>query len=170
MVADTAHSLFITGLRNARALENEALSLMQRQIDRLEHYPQVLARLKDHHAETEGQIQRLDSIFSALDESPSTLKDTALSFMGNMAALAHTVAPDEILKNSIANFAFENFEIASYKSLITMAEASGFANHAASLRQTLGEEQAMAKWLDDNIRTVTTQFMELESRGQTAKV
>ena len=29
-----------------------------------------------------------------------------------MAAIGHTVAPDEIIKNSIANFAFENYEIA----------------------------------------------------------
>jgi hypothetical protein len=44
-----------------------------------------------------------------------------------MAALDHAVAGDEILKNSFANFAFENFEIAAYKSLLTIAEAGGFS-------------------------------------------
>ena len=170
MPISTANDLFITGLRNARALENEALALMQRQIDRVENYPQVLARLKEHHAETEGQIQRIDAIFTALDESPSTLKDAAMSLMGNLAALGHTVAGDEILKNSFANFAFENFEIASYKSLITVAETAGLSAHVPALRQTLAEEQAMAKWLDDNISSVTAQFIEREARGQTAKI
>jgi ferritin-like metal-binding protein YciE len=93
-----------------------------------------------------------------------------MSFMGNMAALGHTIAPDEILKNSFANYAFENFEIASYKSLITVAETAGFANHASLLRQNLAEEQAMAKWLDENIQAVTTQYIEREARGQTSKV
>jgi len=45
----------------------------------------------------------------------SGIKDTVMSFMGNMAALAHTAAADEVVKNTFANFAFEHFEIAAYK-------------------------------------------------------
>lgn len=44
-----------------------------------------------------------------------------------MAAIGHTVAPDEIIKNSFANFAFENFEIAAYKSLLALARQLGNA-------------------------------------------
>ena len=33
---DTALDLYVTGLRNAHALENEALSIMRPQIERLE--------------------------------------------------------------------------------------------------------------------------------------
>lgn len=51
----------------------------------------------------------------------------ALSFTGKMAALGHTVAGDEILKNSFANFAFENLEIGVYNSLITIAELGGYS-------------------------------------------
>ncbi len=36
-----------------------------------------------------------------------------LSAGGSMAAIGHSMADDEILKNSFANFAFENFEIAA---------------------------------------------------------
>ena len=46
----------------------------------------------------------------------------ALSISGSMAALGHTVAGNEILKNSFANFVCENFEVAAYKSSITVAE------------------------------------------------
>lgn len=35
-----------------------------------------------------------------------------MSMVGSMAAMGHSVAGDEILKNSFANFAFENYEIA----------------------------------------------------------
>ena len=52
-----------------------------------------------------------------------------MSLFGNMAAPGHSAAQDEILKNSLANFAFENYEIASHKSLIQLAEESG--NEAA---------------------------------------
>lgn len=50
-------------------------------------------------------------------------------------ALGHTIAPDEILKNSFVNFAFENFEAASYKALITIAEVGNFGDAVPLLRQ-----------------------------------
>ena len=62
-MADTterANSLFITGLKNAHALENQALELMNRQVERIENYPGVKARLEQHIQETHEQIARLD--------------------------------------------------------------------------------------------------------------
>ena len=60
-----------------------------------------------------------------MGSSHSSLKDAGMGLIGNMAALAHTVAPDEVLKNTFANYAFEHFEIASYKSLLALTDASG---------------------------------------------
>ena len=40
--------------------------------------------------------------------------------MANLQAMAHSTADDEILKNTFANNAFENFQIAAYKSLIAL--------------------------------------------------
>ncbi|HEX2526865.1 MAG TPA: ferritin-like domain-containing protein [Geminicoccus sp.] len=161
-------SLFITGLRDAHALENQALSLMNRQIERIEQYPEVAARMRAHVEETNGQIGRLEQILSSLDESHSSIKDMGASFMGNMAALGHSVTGDEILKNSFANFAFENFEAASYKSLITMAEAGGFRDSIPLLQQSLREEQSMAQWLDEHLSEVTTRYMQLYASGAQA--
>lgn len=161
-------SLFVTGLRDAHALENQALSMMNRQIERIEQYPEVAARLRAHVEETNGQIGRLEKILSSLDESHSSIKDMGASFMGNMAALGHTVAGDEILKNSFASFAFENFEAASYKSLITMAEAGGFNESVPLLQQSLREEQSMAQWLDEHLPEVTTRYMQLYATGAQA--
>src|SRR5215217_5983926 len=154
----TSHDLFITGLKNAHAMENQALSIMKPQVSRIENYPEVEARLNKHITETEGQIDRLERILDGLDEDKSSLKDLALSVAGTFAAVGHTVAPDEILKNSMANFAFENFEIAAYKSLIALAEASGNAAAVSDLELNLQEEIAMAEWLDGNIEAVTFKF------------
>ena len=110
-MADTterANSVFITGLKNAHALENQALELMNRQVERIENYADIKARLQQHIQETHEQIARLERVLESLGESRSVLKDNALSLIGNMAA------QDEIIKNSIANFAFENYEIAAY--------------------------------------------------------
>ncbi len=106
-------------------MENQALSIMRPQLLRIENYPEIAAKLGQHICEREGQIVRIEDILAGLTEDHSSLKDMALSFTGAMAAIGHTMAGDEILKNSFANFAFENFEMAAYKSLLTVAEAGG---------------------------------------------
>src|SRR5947209_20246426 len=102
-MASTAREIFVTGLRNAHAMETQARELMERQSERLTDYPEVQARLKAHLRETEGQLKRLEQCLSSLGESASTIKDTAQSFMGNMMAIAYAVLDDEIHKNTFAN-------------------------------------------------------------------
>lgn len=168
--ASPAHELFVTGLKNAHAMENQALSIMRPQVERLEHYPEMAAQLQAHIAETEAQKQRLDQLLQGFGESPSSLKDAALSAVGGMAALTHTVAADEVLKNSFANHAFENFEIAAYVSLITSARASGEAAAMPLLEQSLDEERRMASWIVQNLPMVTETYIALRAQGQSAKV
>ena len=165
-----ARDLFITGLKNAHAMEHQALSIMRPQVNRIRNYPEVEQRLEQHIAETEGQIQRLEQVLDSLGENKSTLKDMALSMTGGMAAIGHSAAPDEILKNSLANFAFENFEIAAYTSLLTLAEPAGQQAAIPLLQQNLQQEEDMAGWLKANLPTVTLQFAMRRETGETAKV
>ncbi len=170
MADNETRDIFIVGLRNAHAMENQALSIMKPQLSRIENYPEVAEMLQRHITETEGQIRRIEAILTALNEDHSTLKDMALSLTGSMAALGHTVAGDEILKNSFANFAFENFEIAAYKSLLTVAEAGGFKEAIGGLKENLAEEKAMADWLDAHVASLTEKFLSLRVAGKSAKV
>ena len=156
---DTVNSIYVTGLRNAHAMEAQAKELLERQIERLDDYPELKARMQQHLSETERQQERLDRILGSMSEQASTLKDTAMAFVGNLAAAAHMPASDEVLKNSFASVAFENYEIAAYKSLIDLAEFAGAADAAAVLRQSCEEEQAMADWLTSRLHSVTRQFV-----------
>ncbi|NEX47911.1 ferritin-like domain-containing protein [Pseudotabrizicola algicola] len=171
-MADTtsAQDLFIVGLRNAHAMEKQALSIIQPQLNRLEHYPQVAELLERHLHETEGQIVRLDEVMQSLDATSSGLKDASLSIAGSMAALSHTIADDEILKNSFANFAFEHYEIASYMSLISMAEASGATSAISLLENSLDEERRMAAAIRDTLEPVTRRYMSLRASGERADI
>ena len=162
-MADTterANSVFITGLKNAHALENQALELMNRQVERIENYADIKARLQQHIQETHEQIARLERVLELLGESRSVLKDNALSLIGNMAAITHAFTQDEIIKNSIANFAFENYEIASYKSLIQLAGETGHQEAERPLQETLREEEAIASWIDSRLPDVTHTYLE----------
>ena len=169
MVEDR-RSLFVTGLKNAHAMENQAVSIIKPQLKRIENYPQVARRLEQHLQETENQMKRIEDILGSLDEDHSAMKDWMLSAGGSMAAIGHSMADDEILKNSIANFAFENSEIAAYNSLLIMAEMGGFQSAMAALRENLSEEENMARWLSENLREVTAEFVTRREAGESAKV
>jgi ferritin-like metal-binding protein YciE len=168
LASSTLRSVFVTGLQNAHAVENQALAMIDRQLDRLVRYPEISERLRSHRIETEVQIRRLDEILSSLNARNSSLKDMALNFMGNMAALGNVMAGDEILKDQMINYAFENFEIASYRSLIALAEAGDFTSSTALLRETLREEEAMAAWVLDSLPALTLKYVGLTSAGEKA--
>ncbi len=169
-MTNAAYDVFIDGLRNAHAMEKQALSIMQPQLNRLEHYPQVSALLDRHIRETEAQIQRIDQIFETLNESSSGLKDTMLSLSGSMAAMTHSMATDEILKNSLANFAFEHFEIAAYTALLTAAQEANVTQAISLLEQNLQEEVAMASAIHDGLPDVVRQYITLSASDQRADI
>jgi ferritin-like metal-binding protein YciE len=164
-MSNEMREIFVTGLRNAHAMEHQALSIMEPQVSRLESYPDVAARLQSHIEETRGQVARLETILEGLGETSSGLKDTALSMVGSMAAMGHSMAGDEIVKNSLANFAFENFELAAYISLMTLAESGGYAEARTALEQSLSEEREMADWIESNLPAVTLRFAQLREAG-----
>ena len=164
-MATSIRDIYITGLQNAHALEAQAIQLCQRQVERLENYPEMRARLQEHLEESRRQQARVEQILQSLGTSHSTLKDIGTAIMGNMAAIGHAVMQDEVMKNTFANYAFEHFEIASYKALLTMAEAAGDTSGPRLLQQSLGEEQRMAEWLDQNLSPTVQRYMQREAAG-----
>jgi len=164
-MTNAARDTFIVGLRNAHAMEIQARELMERQSERLDEYPEVKTKLAAHLQETNEQLKRLERCLESCGESTSTLKDTAQSVLANMQAMAHATAGDEILKNTFANNAFENFEIAAYKSLLALCDSAGVSGAKAELEASLKEEQRMAAWIDSNVEKVTREFLEHQRRA-----
>ncbi len=163
-----ARTIYVTALQNTHALEMQALQIMERQVERLQHYPEMETALRRHIQETHGQRDRLEEALRGLAETPSGLKEGLLGVVGNLMALGHTPAQDEILKNTFANHAFENFEIAAYTSLLTIAEAAGQGAHLTGFQQSLEEEQGMAKRVADLIAPTTQRYLALSLAGEKA--
>ncbi|GAB0119567.1 ferritin-like domain-containing protein [Acidisoma sp. 7E03] len=160
--SDALHDLYVTGLRNAYAMETQAIELISRQVERLKSYPEMEDRMRRHLQESEAQRQRIDSVLSGMNESHSSLKSAAMGLLGNLAALGHTPAPDEVVKNTIANYAFEHYEMAAYRSLLALGEALPGAQGLSELRESLKEEEGMAAWIDGHIGPTTLAY----ARGQ----
>jgi ferritin-like metal-binding protein YciE len=164
-MAQTAREIFIVGLRNAHAMETQARELMERQSERLDEYPEVKTKLTAHLQETNEQLKRLEQCLEACGETTSALKDTAQSIMANAMAMTHAMAGDEILKNTFANNAFENFEIAAYKSLLALCGPAGADNTRVHLEVSLREEEQMAQWVAANVEKVTLAYVAREARA-----
>jgi ferritin-like metal-binding protein YciE len=169
-MTDKARDIYIVGLRNQHAVENQAIELLERQVGRLENYPEMSARMRQHIEESREQARRLEDLLSQFSTSHSSLKDTVMSMAANLAAIGHSMAPDEVVKNSFANFAFEHYEIASYTSLLTLADMAGHGTARSALEASLREEQAMAAWIADHLEATTRRFVERSAANQTAGV
>lgn len=162
-MSDTSRDLFITGLKNAHAMESQAHEILERQIERLDKYPELVLRLRQHLTETKQQMKRLEQCLEQLDSSHSTFKDTVLAFGSNIAAVGHAMAGDEVLKNTFANSGLEHYEIAAYRSLLTLSGTVDAAMNAA-LEQSLQEEENMAAWIDSHVQQITQEYIRNEER------
>jgi ferritin-like metal-binding protein YciE len=167
-MATSKRDTLIVGLRNAYALEGQALSTMENVHSRLENYPELKAGVAKHIEETKQQQQLVEQCLSRFGEEPSTLKEAALKLAGNLQAMVHGVASDEVLKNLFALYAFEHFEIASYKSLIAMAQDCGETEVAQTCSQILSQEQATAQKLEALIEPISRTYLQREAADQTA--
>jgi ferritin-like metal-binding protein YciE len=74
-----------------------------------------------------------------------------------------------VLKNAIATYAFEHFEIGNYRALIATAEQAGETRAVAVLQENLREEEAMARWLEEQLPELTRQYLQLDAAGQGGK-
>jgi ferritin-like metal-binding protein YciE len=157
-------------LRDAHAMENQAIEILEKQANRLEHYPELRARVRTHLEETHRQAERVERCLHQLGTDTSALKTAAGKMIGTAQQLSGLFASDEVLKSGIADYAFEHYEIASYKMLIAAAGEAGEPEVRRTLEENLREEEAMAEWLSQHLPEVTRQYLHREAAGQSAKV
>lgn len=151
-------------LRDAHAMEEQAESMLKAQASRLENYPDLKARIEQHLVETQGQAKKIETVLKDRG-GRSMMKDAGAKLMANMQGLAGAMAADEAVKGAQASYAFENFEISSYRALAAAAEECGDAEVKAVAEDILHEEQAMAKWLEDHIPAVVKTYLAREAAG-----
>ena len=156
-------------LRDAYAMEKQALEMCERQSERIETYPDLKARIAKHVTETKAQIGKLDQCFEILGETPSAVKGAVGWVMGNMQAAGGMLMPDEIIKGSMASYVFENLEIATYIVLQGAAEACDEPEIAAICAEICEQEQAMADWLKEHLAKTTQKFLALDATDKRAR-
>lgn len=90
--------------------------------------------------------------------------------MAMVQGMSGMFVSDEVVKASMASYAFEHMEIASYKILIAAAQACGDQETQRVCGHILAQEEAMAQWLLERIpATVQAFLLRDETPGATAK-
>jgi ferritin-like metal-binding protein YciE len=139
-------------------MENQAHEILERQVERMDDYPELRERLHQHLVETKEQLARLEACLDELGSSPSTIKDAVLAFGSNVAAMGHAMAGDEVLKNTFANSGLEAYEVAAYKSLIAIAQVAE-TRMKNVLGESLQEEERMLAWIDKHVEQITLEYV-----------
>jgi ferritin-like metal-binding protein YciE len=156
-------------LRDAHAMEGQAITLLETQIERLESYPEALPRLRQHLSETKDQQAKVAQCLQKLGEDTSTLKDTAMKMTAGVQGMLSAMSSDEVLKHALASNAFEHFEAASYCSLAAAAEEAGEPEIAKTCEGIMKQELAMADWVWQQLPPMTHKYLERAEAGVQAK-
>ncbi|MFL9827047.1 ferritin-like domain-containing protein [Rhodoplanes sp. SY1] len=166
---ESVEGTLLDWLRDAHAMEKHAEQMLSNTASRLEHYPELRAKIERHLEQTRSQAERLQGCIERHGGSTSVFKDTAAQVLGFGQALTGVFTSDEVVKASVASFAFEQMEMATYKALITAAESAGDLTTKEVCQEILAEEKEMAGWLDENLPGVVRTFLARDARGATAK-
>ncbi|TIP26416.1 MAG: ferritin-like domain-containing protein [Mesorhizobium sp.] len=157
-------------LRDAHAMEEQAETILNGQLSRIENYPELTDRMRLHLDETRQQAARLKACLDRMDEGSSTMKDAAGKLVAMAQSLSGIFAGDEVMKGSLASYTFEHMEIASYTILIAAAESLGETEVVRACEENLREEVSMAEWLKDNLPATTEQFLAMaDTESDSAK-
>jgi ferritin-like metal-binding protein YciE len=166
----TAKERLLEWLRDAHAMEEQAEQMLSATADRIENYPELKARLQQHLTETQDQARQIRACIEHLGGSTSAIKDTAGKITAMAQGLSGYFVGDEVVKGSMASYTFEHMEISAYRSLIAAAEVAGDTKVRDVCQGILRQEEAMAKWLEEHLPSITKQYLQREETpGATAK-
>ncbi len=151
----------ITWLRDAYAMEEGLVESLERQVDQMKDMPDAQAKIRQHSELTKTQAARVKDCIERLGGDVSHTKSAVANVMGAIQGMSTAAAQDKALKNTMANFAIEHFEIASYKALATAARQLGHDDIAGTCEDIMMEEEQMADWVGQQLPMVTQ--MELQT-------
>ncbi|MDQ2701277.1 MAG: ferritin-like domain-containing protein [Pseudomonadota bacterium] len=170
MTTRTNDERLLMWLQDAYSMEQEAETMLKAMAGRIEHYPELKARIEQHVAETRQQAERLRTCIEQLGGSTPIVRSAVADLMAAFQAVGNSMMSDEIAKGFGISYAFEHMEVASYRSLILAARQAGRADIAEVCETILQEEITMAGWLAEHQDAVITRFLQREAtEGVTAK-
>ncbi len=143
--------LVLTWLNNAHAMEKGLEEVFERHVRAAKGQPQLQSKLQSHLEQTRRHAEHMAGCVRAMGGELSEVKDVFGKMFGAIEDMVSRRYQDAMVKNAIADYAAEQFEIASYRALSEAARQIGEEKVAAICDEICAEEEDMARWLEQQL-------------------
>ena len=140
----TAHELFIHELQDIYDGEQRLVQALSEQAEEATR-PELKKAFASHRSQTQKQVERLQQVFESIGEEPEETECKGImGLIEEKKSFSEEDPSEEILDifNVGAAVKVEQYEIASYESLIQLARQMNHRKAAQLLNQNLTEERA----------------------------
>jgi ferritin-like metal-binding protein YciE len=164
MKLETFDALFLHELQDLYSAEKQLVAALPKMAKGASS-EELRKAFEAHLEQTEGHVNRLDSIFKDLDLSAGRHKCKAMEGLIHEGAELIKEDADEAIRDAAligAAQRVEHYEIAGYGTARTFAEMLGFTEAAALLQQTLDEE----KETDQSLTELALTAVNVEAQNQ----
>lgn len=157
--SSTGEDLLLAWLNDAYAMETALVRTLQRHAKDAKDHPAIQIRIEQHLEQTRHHADLVKGCIKRLGGGMSSIIAIMRVITGTVRGLSTGPANDELMKNTLADAAAENFEVASYTALVVAAQELGDQETLAVCRQILQEDQEMARWIEDNLPMITREIL-----------
>ena len=165
-IADTEfHKFFVDELKDIYWAEKHLVKALPR-MKKAATSPELAAAFDKHTAETETHIATLEQAFALLDEKPVAKKcDAMAGLLEEATGIIEDTNSGTMIRDAgliLAAQKVEHYEIATYGTLRTLANAMGHSDVADLLQQTLDNEKAT----DEALTAVATSLVNEQAAAE----
>jgi ferritin-like metal-binding protein YciE len=159
MKLGSLHDVFVEELKDLYSAETQLTKALPK-MAKAASSDELRTAFEEHLKETEGQVQRLETIFEELEVSPKGKKCKAMAGLIEEGAEVIDMDGEEAVKDAALIAAaqkVEHYEIAGYGTVRNFAELLGLDDVVNLLQETLDEEAAADKKLTEIAENINVQ-------------
>ena len=148
-----------TWLKDAYAMEQAIVEILERQQNQFDAMPEAQLKIQEHLDLTRTHAERVRSCVEQLGDDVSHVKSGIANVLGAVQGMSTVMANDKTVKDAMADYAVEHFEIASYMAIMAAARELGQEDIAMICERIIREELEMADWLRQQLPMVVRQHI-----------
>ena len=167
MAIEGLKDLYIDELKDLYSAENQLVKALPK-MAKAATSEDLRAGFEEHLEQTKGHVQRLETIFQQLGESPKGKKCKGMEGLIEEGSEAIEEHEGAVLDAALIGAAqrVEHYEMAGYGTVIAFAEELGEAKHVSLLNVTLEEEKETDEKLTGLAGDINAQANQGEEAGE----
>lgn len=165
MADNSLKGLYIDELKDLYSAENQLVKALPK-MAKAATSPDLQAGFEEHLEQTKGHVQRLETIFEQLGQSPKGKKCKGMEGLIEEGSEAIEEYEGDLLDAALIGAAqrVEHYEMAGYGTVSAFAEELGESEHVTLLNETLEEE----KETDEKLSGLAGDINAKANRGEEA--